>query len=157
MIFRIQHFYFFWCLEIWVKRKKTSFSPLWDHHSRESTTQSLSQLDALTNPKWEEFSLTDSSKAKRRQPCSYSTKNLRCHFWKHNTHFFRDPLFSVHEAKKNNILKHLLSFLNFRLWGTQPHSWRNVCRGVCASVLTRDLCIGLSKSVPSGAKHSHPA
>lgn len=22
--------------------------------------------------------------------------------------------------------------------------------------LTRDLCIGLSKSVPSGAKHSHP-
>lgn len=24
--------------------------------------------------------LTDSSRAKRRQPCSYSTKNLRCHF-----------------------------------------------------------------------------
>lgn len=71
--------------------------------------------------------LTSSSNAKVTTPSSYSTKKRRCHFWWGGSE----------EEQKSEQFHHLHHY------------------GV--KVLTRDLCVALSKSVPSGAKHSQPA
>ena len=59
--------------------------------------------------------LTDSSRAKRRQPCSYSTKNLLCHFYQgkqghkkvftflQTTSIVRDSISSAHESVRGQV------------------------------------------------------